>query len=340
MIAKSFTVVTAPRARDAFTLAEMLISIVVLALLILLVTQVVNTAATVVRPANKHIDTDTEARTVFDRMAVDFGKMLKRTDIDYWLKQQGARYYPGHSFGHSQGKGRNPAKTQQGSDQIALFSQMPGYYPSSGSQSPLSLVAYRVNTTTYQLERMAKGLLWNAVSYPGRANTANYPKPIVFLPLTISTMWVSATDTSNDTNTPPAYETIGPDVFRFEYYYLLKNGALSDNPWYNSTNTSDSAKLNPPHTIANFLTDVEAIAVTIAVIDPASRSLLTTQNMIDLTDAMNDFQTENGKGPVKTGVIEAQWNGVVTDAVTNGWIPPAAAAAIRIYNRYFDLKTL
>jgi prepilin-type N-terminal cleavage/methylation domain-containing protein len=342
MIAKSFTVVPARRARDAFTLVEMLISIVMLALLILLVTRVVNTAATVARPANKHIDTDTEARTVFDRMAVDFGKMLKRTDIDYWLKQQGPRYYPGHSFGHGQGRGRRPARTQQGSDQIAFFSQGQGsgYYPSSGSPSPLSLVGYRVNTTTYQLERMAKGLLWNAVSYPGGANTANYPKPIVFLPLTISTMWVSATDTSNDTNTPPAYETIGPNVFRFEYYYLLKNGALSDNPWYNSTNTSDPTKLNPPHTIANLFTDVEAIAVTIAVIDPASRSLLTTQNMIDLTDAMNDFQTQRGNGPVRTGVIEAQWNGVVTNAVTNGWIPPAAAAGIRIYNRYLDLKTL
>ena len=57
---------------------EMLISIGVLALLILIVTQVIDTAATTVRPANKHIDTDTEARTVFDRMAVDFGRMLKR----------------------------------------------------------------------------------------------------------------------------------------------------------------------------------------------------------------------------------------------------------------------
>jgi hypothetical protein len=332
MIVKSFTAVTARRTRDAFTLVEMLISIVLLVLLILLVTQLINTAATVARPANKHIDTDTEARTVFDRMAVDFGKMLKRSDIDYWLKQQGDRYYPGHSFGHSQGKGRNPPKTQQGSDQIAFFSQVPGYYPSSGSKSPISLVAYRVNTTTYQLERMAKGLLWNAVSYTGNPTRADYPKPLVFLPLTISTMWPAATDTSKDTNTPPAYETIGPDVFRLEYYYLLQTGALTDNPW--------TTGLTPEHTLANFPTDVEAIVVTIAVIDPASRSLLTDQNFLDLIDAMNDFQTQNGNGPVKTGVIEAQWNTVVNDAVSNGWVPPAAASAIRIYNRYFDLKTL
>ena len=170
---KQFPTATAPGTRRAFTLVEMLISIVVLAFLVLLFAQVVNTAATVVRPANKHIDTDTEARVVFDRMVADIGHMLKRSDIDYWLKQSGARYYPGHSFGHSQGKGRKPSKTQQGSDQIAFFSQVPGYYPSSGSQSPLSLVAYRVNTTTYQLERMAKGLLWNAASYVAPGPTGN-----------------------------------------------------------------------------------------------------------------------------------------------------------------------
>src|SRR5438128_7654550 len=190
---KQFRTAAAQAARRAFTLVEMLISIVVLALLILTAAQVMNTAATVVRPANKHIDTDTEARVVFDRMAADFGKMLKRSDIDYWLKQTGPRYYPGHSFGHSQGQGHRPGSGQQGSDQIAFFSQVPGYYPSSGSQSPPSLVAYRVNTTTYQLERMAKGLLWNAVSYVAPGPTGNptsvrSPKPMVFLPLTISTM--------------------------------------------------------------------------------------------------------------------------------------------------------
>jgi hypothetical protein len=309
----------------------LLVSVLVLTIIIFMVAQLMSSATAISGTGNKHIDTDTQVRTVFDRMATDFGRMLKRSDIDYWLKQQGARYYPGHSFGHSQGKGRKPAKTQQGSDQIAFYSQVPGYYPSSGSQSPISLVAYRVNTTTYQMERMGIGLLWNGVSNPTQGPTnPNYNSPIVFLPLTLDQAWPAATNTNAD----PNYETIGPGVFRFEYYYLMKTGDLTDNPW--NTDTT----LAPLHTEANFPQDVEAIAVTIAVIDPASRSLLSTQNLIDLTDAMNDFQTQRGKGPVKTGVIEAQWNSVVTDAATNGWIPPAAAKAIRIYNRYFDLRTL
>src|SRR5438034_8120452 len=30
---------------------------------------------------------DTQARAVFDRMALDFAQMLKRSDVDYYLKQ-------------------------------------------------------------------------------------------------------------------------------------------------------------------------------------------------------------------------------------------------------------
>src|SRR6266581_1465669 len=124
-----------------FTLAEMLISTVVLALLILIVTQVINTAATTVRPANKHIDTDTEARTVFDRMAVDFAQMLKRADVDYYMKANTTKY-PGHSGDHRKGGG-GPQGQQDLNDYMAFYTQTPGY--SSSSSSPISLVAYRIN---------------------------------------------------------------------------------------------------------------------------------------------------------------------------------------------------
>src|SRR5712691_6376834 len=186
-----------------FTLVEMLISIVVLALLILIVTQVVNTAATVVRPANKHIDTDTQGRAILDRMALDFGKMLKRTDVDYVIKQPGRANYPGNSGGHSQGQGKKASSGQELNDWMAFFSQMPGYYPSSGSQSPLSLVAYRVNgdsnSQSYlKLERMGKGLLWNGVSnLTNPSASAIYP--IVFLPGTIAGVgsWSAAVNNDN-----------------------------------------------------------------------------------------------------------------------------------------------
>jgi len=333
----------------AFTLMELLISIVVMTIIILMVAQLMSNATAITRTSNKHIDTDTQARVVLDRMAVDFAKMLKRTDVDYYLK--GIASYKGHGNGHGWGAGK-VGKDQLGSDQIAFFTQVPGYYP-AGSQSPLSLVAYRVNnastSATYlQLERMGKGLLWNGVS--------NSNIPIVFLPLTIAATWPAATNDFAQGQGPPsasqdsAYETIGPQVFRFEYFYLLKNGRLSAVPW-----NTDAG-----HSTINGLTDVQAIGVTIAVIDPAGRAIINAANpssLFDLASDLTDFTTTPGRGVGQqnkyVGGIETQWNGVLFGEASQGLpgvvntgvtsnntpVPPEAVKAIRLYTRYFDLRT-
>jgi hypothetical protein len=322
----------------------MLISIAVLALLILMVTQVVNTAATVARPANKHIDADTEARTVFDRIAVDFSQMLKRTDVDYYFKANNTKY-PGKSGLHRKGGG--PQGQTDLNDYIAFYTQASGY--SSGSPSPISLVGYRINGLSTsgaynKLERRGEGLLWNGIS---NLNTNANAKPIFFLPIQIKDTWPAVTDNTTNTNRDQPYlETIGPNVFRFEYCYLLKTGIATDTPW-----NTDSSK-GPVYGTFNGLADVEAIGVTIAVIDPQSRSLLvsgdpTENNILNLQTYMQDFRTARGNGygnGTKSVIdLESQWNQVITDPVTypgTANMPRAALSAIRIYSRSFELKTL
>jgi prepilin-type N-terminal cleavage/methylation domain-containing protein len=343
----------APRgACRGFTLVEMLVSILVLALLILVVTQVMNTAATTVRPANKHIDTDTEARIVFDRMAVDFAQMLKRKDVDYFFKAN-ARKYPGHSGGHSKGGGGGGQGQTDLNDYMAFYTQTPGY--SSSSPSPISLVAYRVNglstSPAYnKLERRGEGLLWNGISsYNPNSATA---RPIFFLPILIQDIWdctgnrPCVTGNRTDQNKDlPYLETIGPNVFRFEYCYLLKTGRATDTPW----NTDPT--LGPVYQSFNGLADVEAIGVTIAVIDPQSRSLLVNgdpaeNNILNLQTYMKDFRTAPGRGMGNNKNVidlEAQWNQVLTDPATypqTATMPRAALSAIRIYSHSFELKTL
>src|SRR5438046_2385972 len=119
---KRFAIVNARRNSVAFTLVELLISVGVLALLILLVSQLMNSATAVTRTGNKHIDTDTQARAVLDRMALDFGRMLKRTDIDYYVKAP-----IGYKNPNSHGNGLKLKTGEQGNDSIAFFSQVPGY---------------------------------------------------------------------------------------------------------------------------------------------------------------------------------------------------------------------
>ena len=106
-----------------------------------------------------------------------------------------------------------------GNDQIAFYSAVPGYYPSTGSQSPVSLVAYRVNSNSAsssynKMERMGKGLVWNAVS--------STDTPVVFCRFTDLQQTCRRMPPSCLVRdlTRCGYELIGPQVFRFEYCYL------------------------------------------------------------------------------------------------------------------------
>jgi prepilin-type N-terminal cleavage/methylation domain-containing protein len=332
-----------------FTLVELLVSVFVLTIIILMVAQLMTSATTITRTGNKHIDTDTQARTVFDRMAVDFAQMLKRIDIDYYVK--GPTNYNGHGNGH--GWGRRRQTGQQGSDQLSFFSQVPGYYPSSGAQSPISLVVYRIyegantNPAYLRLQRMGKGLLWNGVDNPNQQPNHNgYTCPMVFLPLLISDRWPAAVSGSTADN-DGHYETIGPGVFRFEYYYLLKNGKLTDIPWDVEVRPAQTT-LTIPQSIG--LTDVEAISVAIAVIDPASRALIdaSPDSLDDIASDMADFRTAPGRGVGGTkniGDLEYSWQTSLLNIIGAGQtsagspVPPEAAKAIRIYGKTFDLRT-
>lgn len=242
MTRNRFTITKRGRRCTGFTLAELLVSMFVLLIIVFIGAQMMTGTMAITRPGNKHISTDTQARVVFDRLALDFAQMLKRSDVDYYVK--GPINYNGHGNGH--GWGKRLQTGQLGSDQIAFFTQVPGFYPSSGAQSPLSLVAYRVNqnTTTgnpawMRLERLAKGLRANGYD-PGNNPGTSASYPIVFLPQTISGVgkpWAAAINngsscgntTSNSCDS--SYEVLGPGVFRMEYYYVLKNGSATDVPW-------------------------------------------------------------------------------------------------------------
>ena len=362
---KSPIITSAHRTRGGFTLAELLVSVFVLALLVFMFAQLMTSATAITRSEHKHVDTDSQARAVFDRMALDFAQMLKRTDVDYYVKQRNG--YKGHGNGHGWGQGKNGDK---GSDQMAFFSHVPGYYP-SGAQSPISLVAYRVNESTStnaaygRLERLAKGLLWNGVDN-GTGQNATYP--IVFSPGQLIACngacdpWASAWSPAinNDNNAASRddnYEVIGPGVFRFEYFYLLKNGRVTDWPWDRRDpqfQNPDQQTITTPRQIG--LSQVEAIGVAIAVINPEARALIqaasATAGYGDITEvaaALADFKNANGIGNAgkKIGDMENKWKAVVESIAQTGQppgssirFPPEAAKGIRIYSRYFDLKTL
>jgi hypothetical protein len=239
-------------------------------------------------------------------MAIDFVQMVKRTDVDSYVKSSDSAVL----------------WQQQQNDQIAFYSAVPGYYPATGAQSPLSLVAYRVNSdpasSSYnKLERLGKGLVWNGVS------TTN--KPAVFLPLTISSTWPYATNQNPDPSSPSAYEVIGPDVFRFEYYYKLTSGFITDcGPNCGS----------PPHPWR----DVAAIVVGIAVLDPKSKVLLTDQDIGTLNGnptAGTTFLADFIASGAQPGKLLNKWQ---TQLNINTTLRRQALSGVRVYERYFYLN--
>jgi hypothetical protein len=273
-----------------FTLAELLITVGVLVLLILLFTQLLNSAASITTLGHKRMDADSQARQLLDRMALDFAQMVKRSDVDYYLKSS--------------------ANPQPGNDQIAFLSLVPGYQPAAtgaAQQSPVSLVAYRVNSAN-KFERMGMGLVWNGVSVPGAAT-------VVFLPLTLSTISVAAVSGTTDS---VYYERIAQRVFRFEYSYLLTDGTRSISP--------------------GNISGVAAVIVDIAALDPNSNVLINSSQISSLIAALDDYAA--GWGP---GVLLSRWQAKINNPGLITWgadgpPPRSALAGIRLYERYFYLS--
>lgn len=359
-----------------FTLAELVVTLGVLVLLALLATQLLNNAATLTTLGHGRMDVDSQAREVLDRMAIDFGKMVKRSDVDYYLK--------------------SPGNTQTGNDQIAFYAAVPGYFatvpapaPTYTTKSPVSLVAYRINpnrtwSSYNRMERLGHGLAWNAFS-SGSASTG-WP-PIMFLPQTITGTWNSVLfpESISSSEGTSEYEVLGPQVFRFEYYYLITGqfepGAipgptpmpsatppfLSTIPWDTTcacpvatptvaptatptpvatpTPTATPTPLPPAvccHLSPQGMQDVVAIVVDIAVIDPKSKALVDT---VDPTGAkLKRLNGADGSPPLLVdfapgmtiGQLLAQWRAAL-DANTIG-LPQPAVSGIRVYERYMYLS--
>jgi hypothetical protein len=116
-------------------------------------------------------------------------------------------------------------------------------------------------------------------------------------------------------------EVIGPQVFRFEYYYLLGDGNFSDIPWVTSTGT---------HNSVSGMQDVAAIVVDIAVIDPKSKVLLSNGQIASLAGQLVDFAPGHPAGWLRT-----QWQSTLN---ANTTLPRPAVSGIRFYERFFYLS--
>jgi prepilin-type N-terminal cleavage/methylation domain-containing protein len=296
---------------SAFTLLEMLAAMTVLAVIMLIVVQIINSTTRVVQNTRR-MDADSEARLVFNRLALDFSRMLRRADLDFSTFKQ-----PDHAADHA------------GNDRLAFYSETAGTFasaPAAADKSPVALVAWQVNRDTPnflddtirapELQRLSLGLGWEPDDDANR-------KSVVHLPLTLTGEWPDLF--AADGEYQGDYKSIGHQVFRFEYTYLLKSSGtgarLSVTPWDTEAG----------HSAAAGLRDVAAIVVTIAVLDETSRKIVAEARY----DRLIDFFPDAADGDTPA----AMWNDILNQPnfSTDTGVPPPASSRIRIYERYFYL---
>jgi len=352
----------AAAAKAAFTLLEMLVSMSVLALLLVLVTQLVNSASMVTTQSTKRLDADNQARMLFDRMGTDFARIIQRTDIDTLVD------------------------TQNGNDRIFFFSEAVAYYNSNinrTDKSSVALIGYRVTdqngdpdnfAPACSLERFGKGLTWDGAPDPadplkpgGMVFTPSI-STITSQPNVIATTW--QTDITYTTGGNKYYHVLTDQVFRMQICFQVKDtasasgvaysnypvasksgvtaasasapsSAQAGDRWYN-TNTNRAFIYNAGAWQPNGLKDVLSVVVTIAVLDNKSRQM-SSGNLSSL-QTLFPKSTLTGASPKlpaqvwKTALETALMTPAASFSSTYG-IPKAAGSQIRIYQRHFPLTT-
>ena len=356
-------ILSSKKSSSGFTLIEILVSFTVLGLITLGVAQMMNSALNATLNGYKHMDADTQARMVLDRMAYDIAKMTKRTDVDYYFA-----------------KGKGLTSTAGANDKMAFYSESGGYYPDQTPQdnSNVSLVGYQINSSN-QLVRLSKGLTWNGYSSSLPAMVFN-PSPPTGIPgistsplnTLITTNWNGvANGVANGTDSN--YQVIGDQIFRLEYCFLVQtststsaapaavgatlsggqqafysqsNTYLCDYPWMPLNYINDTnATVNSPMGMK----DVTAIIVSIAVLDTKSRlettnAALTTAGTYLLDDG-GSTHVYNNNPPSSTSFASLPltlWKQQLSATTPKPYLglPKTVASQVRFYQRYCYLNHL
>ena len=322
------------KSSPAFTLVELLVAMAVLLLLVVMVAQLMNSATSISTASGKRMDADADARVVFSRLLYDVDGMVLRRDIDcFFVKNSGPKNDAFYFYSHA--ASLNPGD------------------PDGAVNSPIGLVGYRIANHTgvdlklypnQMLERVAVMLkyndagawsgnsTWNMVSLTRGAPTATVPSPTPVPESTMPSVEGALIGGGPNWDNPPGYSAnlygrLSDQVFRLEFCMQLKDGTFYVPP----APGNDPAKNTPFNdAMLKVRTNVTALIVTIALLDPKSRVIAT-----DLTKAIAALPDGD------TPAVAKAWNDKITGGTfaQDAGIPVLAASQVRVYQRSFRFPT-
>jgi prepilin-type N-terminal cleavage/methylation domain-containing protein len=287
------------RRADGFTLVEMMVSVAMLSVLVFLLMTIMNSTSATVGTSWSRLQSDQDGRLVLDRLQIDLQNMLLRPDIDYEFVQN------------------------TGNDKLAYYATEPGYNPvpkGTTGKRVASIIVYKMVNSASGQPMLGRGAN-DGFQWAGSSGAPSVP-PMIFT-TTPQLSLDNSTITPLETTTP---DTLSPNIFRFEISFLLKNPTNAAAPKQSAPALVASL---PKHTpIAN----VAAIIVTLAEIDSQNAKVIPPGSWSKLVAALPDAG----------GASTAQaWNAAIASPnfATIANIPPKAASAVRVYERYFYLNS-
>ena len=190
--------------RRAFTLVEMLVALAIVGILVVMINQIMGSASATTMRSQKNLDAASEAQFILDRMAIDFGQMPLRSDVDYEF-----------------------ADAPLGSGTIAFYSTVDGLASGSAETTAtartLSVVGYKMVTDPVVgpvLERGARQLDWSGGGLAG---------PMQFTMINGTGGQIQAMKASSASTLPPVdpltggsnYQIFGDQIFRFDLWAFI-----------------------------------------------------------------------------------------------------------------------
>lgn len=290
----------------AFTILELLVAVAILAILVILIAQLVQSGSSVIARSRGHLSADSQAREVFSRIGRDLAGMPVSID-------------------HA------PVVSAK-NDKMFFYSESPGFTTLATDQaSTLSLVGYRVNTNA-QMERLGSGLGWTSASAPVFLSYATNTLATNSAPIGASTLegaWGSVLGSgSSYEGTSSDYHLIADGIFRVAFTFRKSDGSYVLPYVLLNSSSSDASK--------GVLSGVTSVIVTLAVLDADSRKI--ASDVAGLAGALPDPTQAN----LDAGELPAEvWEKVVRNSASfanAAGIPLAAASKVKIYQRSFPLK--
>lgn len=292
-----------------FTLLEILIGVVILAIIGIMIAQLIAVTGRATRMSNVGIDAAAQARLAFDRMGLDFAALVKRNDVDFFATNS---FGPGPPYS------------------LMFLAEVTSPGIAATNNRGVSLVGYQIDTpsdyATPSLLRGSVPLAWTGPNSQGITGlqTNGLPVPISALPVTLNAQ-------DFDVLAPAIIRTvIGFQLFPNDEEIDLADGdkvvargqVVYSPPILYDKNGDRSSQVDR--------SQISSLVVGLVAIDPEVIKRLNSSQVSALADC---FPTpSNGELPVST------WTPISENATA---LPPAvplpARQSLRVFQRAFPI---